>query len=251
MKLLNLASIVVILCLYAIVIFTAATDWELTANDGWKPAWSKSFLKEWYEPLYNIILGLMLVIMALQTLTLKNPLDLKEQFSFYASYHDNTVNKIIHVFFVWPILLTGLVFYSYTFLGLGTLIFGVFYAIFYMALDSKAGTVAAALVMGGVYIAYSMGQMETMQCKAGACYQWALYIHAGAWIAQFVGHGIFEGRAPALLDNLSQSFLMAPLFVLLEVFFLCGYRQDFQDEVELIVKSNIDAIEYERIGAGD
>jgi uncharacterized membrane protein YGL010W len=22
------------------------------------------------------------------------------------------------------------------------------------------------------------------------------------WVAQFVGHGVFEGRAPALLDNL-------------------------------------------------
>jgi len=26
----------------------------------------------------------------------------------------------------------------------------------------------------------------------------------GSWIAQFIGHGIFEGRAPALLDSLAQ-----------------------------------------------
>lgn len=25
-----------------------------------------------------------------------------------------------------------------------------------------------------------------------------------SWIAQFIGHGAFEGRAPALLDNLLQ-----------------------------------------------
>lgn len=63
------------------------------------------------------------------------------------------------------------------------------------------------------------------------------------WTVQFIGHGIFEvtnffvcdmvndlsdwlylklnhvlqGRAPALLDNLVQAFLMAPFFVLLEV----------------------------------
>ncbi|MFQ6651553.1 hypothetical protein Gotur_023831 [Gossypium turneri] len=30
-------------------------------------------------------------------------------------------------------------------------------------------------------------------------------------------HGMFEKRAPALLDNLVQAFLMAPFFVLLEV----------------------------------
>lgn len=37
------------------------------------------------------------------------------------------------------------------------------------------------------------------------------------WVAQFVGHGVFEGRAPALLDNLFQAFFMAPVFVILEV----------------------------------
>jgi uncharacterized membrane protein YGL010W len=32
----------------------------------------------------------------------------------------------------------------------------------------------------------------------------ALYIHLGSWIVQFIGHGVFEGRAPALLDSLVQ-----------------------------------------------
>ncbi|KAL6584026.1 hypothetical protein OROMI_003315 [Orobanche minor] len=36
------------------------------------------------------------------------------------------------------------------------------------------------------------------------------------WTGQFIGHGVFERRAPALLDNLAQAFLMAPYFVLLE-----------------------------------
>lgn len=37
------------------------------------------------------------------------------------------------------------------------------------------------------------------------------------WVAQFVGHGVFEKRAPALLDNLFQAIFMAPLFVVIEV----------------------------------
>ena len=45
----------------------------------------------------------------------------------------------------------------------------------------------------------------------------ALAIHVTAWILQFVGHGVFEGRAPALLDSLDQALITAPLFVLLEV----------------------------------
>ncbi|KAJ6718299.1 YGL010W-LIKE PROTEIN [Salix purpurea] len=36
------------------------------------------------------------------------------------------------------------------------------------------------------------------------------------WTGQFIGHGVFEKRAPALLDNLVQAFVMAPFFVLLE-----------------------------------
>ena len=32
-----------------------------------------------------------------------------------------------------------------------------------------------------------------------------------SWVAQFIGHYI-EGKRPALLDNLSQAFIDAPLF---------------------------------------
>jgi uncharacterized membrane protein YGL010W len=35
-------------------------------------------------------------------------------------------------------------------------------------------------------------------------WQAALVIHVVAWILQFIGHGVFEGRAPALLDSLDQ-----------------------------------------------
>ena len=33
-----------------------------------------------------------------------------------------------------------------------------------------------------------------------------------SWIMQFIGHGIFEGNRPALMDSIKQAFLMAPLF---------------------------------------
>lgn len=31
---------------------------------------------------------------------------------------------------------------------------------------------------------------------------WVVPVHVGAWIAQFIGHGVAEKRSPALLDNL-------------------------------------------------
>jgi uncharacterized membrane protein YGL010W len=60
---------------------------------------------------------------------------------------------------------------------------------------------------------------------SNADYLWKtlLYVHVGSWIAQFVGHGVFEKRAPALLDNLLYT-LAAPLFVVVEIMFELGYK---------------------------
>lgn len=40
---------------------------------------------------------------------------------------------------------------------------------------------------------------------------------------QFVGHGVFEKRKPALMDNISQ-ILNAPMFVMIELCELGGLR---------------------------
>jgi 2-hydroxy fatty acid dioxygenase len=67
----------------------------------------------------------------------------------------------------------------------------------------------------------------------------ALALFIGSWIAQFVGHGKFEGRKPALLDNIFQAFFLAPLFVWLEILFMLGYRPDLQQRVEKLVAADI------------
>jgi len=61
----------------------------------------------------------------------------------------------------------------------------------------------------------------------------ALYLHVFSWVMQFIGHGVAEGRAPALLDNIAggvshrshftmpsrscPALFLAPFFVHLEV----------------------------------
>ena len=70
-------------------------------------------------------------------------------------------------------------------------------------------------------------------------FQAALGIHIIAWVLQFIGHGVFEGRAPALLDSLDQALVTAPLFVLMEVAFFFGYRRDFHRRVMDQVHKNI------------
>jgi uncharacterized membrane protein YGL010W len=56
---------------------------------------------------------------------------------------------------------------------------------------------------------------------------------------QFIGHGKFEGRAPALLDNPSQAFLMAPYFVFLEAVFPLGYHAALKTRVDASVEKAI------------
>lgn len=56
-------------------------------------------------------------------------------------------------------------------------------------------------------------------------------IQVVAWGVQFIGHGVFERKRPALLDNLLQVFI-APIFVMLEYLFLLGFCKDLQQEIK-------------------
>jgi uncharacterized membrane protein YGL010W len=67
----------------------------------------------------------------------------------------------------------------------------------------------------------------------------AIGVELFAWIAQFIGHGVYEGRAPALLDNLVQALVLAPFFVFMEMLFFFGYRPELQKRVNEGVSKEI------------
>jgi uncharacterized membrane protein YGL010W len=50
------------------------------------------------------------------------------------------------------------------------------------------------------------------------------------WVFQLIGHAI-EGKKPALLDNFFQVFV-APIFLMAELFFMLGLRQDLKRQVD-------------------
>merc|ERR1712141_967698 len=112
------------------------------------------------------------------------------------------------------------------------------YMVAYVIMAPFAGTLGAVMVsMLYVHSAKMVG-IEAM--VAGMpIWKVALAIHVAAWILQFIGHGVFEGRAPALIDSWDQAFLTAPLFVLLEVLFFFGYRKEFHDRIMIQVEKNI------------
>ncbi|GAB2270005.1 hypothetical protein Dimus_004920 [Dionaea muscipula] len=92
------------------------------------------------------------------------------------------------------------------------LVFALAYGFFYVNLDKKAGALAAVLC----FLCWVGASSLSNQLGPSLAWKVALAAQVVCWTGQFIGHGVYEKRAPALLDNLSQAFLMAPFFVLLE-----------------------------------
>ncbi|KAA8529401.1 hypothetical protein F0562_033800 [Nyssa sinensis] len=166
--------------------------------------------------------------------------DLEKHFAFYGAYHSNPINIAIHMLFVWPILFTALLILYFTpsVFGLPHIEFSLFgnnfdlilnigflltliYAVFYICFDVKAGSLAAFLC----FICWIASSYLASLLGFSLAWKVVLAAQLVCWTGQFIGHGVFEKRAPALLDNLSQAFLMAPFFVLLEALqILFGYE---------------------------
>jgi len=117
----------------------------------------------------------------------------------------------------------------------------------YVLLEPVAGTILALICLG----AAAAGNYTLAHYDAGTVTTYALGVFVVCWILQFIGHGKFEGRAPALLDNLMQAFFLAPLFVWLELLFYFGYRQELQARVEKEVQKEIAKYRAKKAAAGD
>ncbi|EQL00598.1 DUF962 domain-containing protein [Ophiocordyceps sinensis CO18] len=118
-------------------------------------------------------------------------------------------------------------------LNLGT-IFALAYASLYVLLEPVAGFVLAAFCIASTAFANHVRSENPR-----GTFEMALVVHVISWIAQFIGHGAFERRAPALLDNLVQAVFLAPMFVWLEVLFKLGYRKELQMRVEKRVEEEV------------
>lgn len=167
---------------------------------------------------------------------------LESAFAFYASYHSNKTNQLIHIFCVWPILFTAQIFLAYTPPVLAAypqvnaaLLVSAFYMVYYFIIEQPgiAGPIASLLTLGGYLFATSI------QASTPDVWKIALFIHIACWAAQIYGHQAHEGRSPAFLDNMAQALLFAPLFVLLEVMFAFGYKPEFHKKAQALASKNI------------
>lgn len=174
-------------------------------------------------------------------------LNLEKQLRFYGAYHQNPVNVGIHEVCV-PILMGTFWLLSsnapdlfqlpeplsitYLPANPGTL-FALGWTFFYILLEPVAGTLYAPLLIGMAALANYLRMTYGMTANYAA-----LGIHVLSWIVQFIGHGVFEGRAPALFTSLYQSLVLAGLFVWMEILFTFGYRPELQKRLHKMISED-------------
>jgi uncharacterized membrane protein YGL010W len=90
----------------------------------------------------------------------------------------------------------------------------------WMALDFGVGLVMAALMVLAWYAA------EALAGALGPSSTWVAFgvLFVGGWALQFLGHH-YEGKRPALIDNIFQAFI-GPMFLVAEALVVTGHRPD-------------------------
>lgn len=193
--------------------------------------------------------------------------DLKEQLIFYGDYHSNPLNQAVHFAFVPLILWTVAVWLAYTrplwhwtlptsslppalaatFIPNWSFVLLAVYAVYYLVLEPFAGATWAAAVAAPMWAAAN----AVHAAAPATAWIWALGLHVVSWVVQvYLGHIVFEGRRPALLDSFFQSLVLAPLFVWFEFLFAVGYRPALRDAVQRACAANIAAWKTGTAGGG-
>ena len=150
------------------------------------------------------------------------------QLATYASYHRDERNRATHFIGIPAIVFSILVPLALARSGgvSAAMVVAVIAVIGWVALDRVIG-LAMAVVMLVMLIA-----AEWIARTYGSTTAWIVFavFFVGGWIFQLVGH-MWEGRRPALADNLFQAFI-GPMFIMAEVLIALGLKPELKDAIE-------------------
>ncbi|XP_051115942.1 2-hydroxy-palmitic acid dioxygenase mpo1-like isoform X1 [Andrographis paniculata] len=183
--------------------------------------------------------------------------DLESNYASFAAYHRNPINIFIHMILTWPTVFTASVLLYFTppliahspiqLVNGGAYVvlnYGFFmtliYALYYVILDRRAGSLAALLCFLGWIGSSVLGR------SLGFSLAWKVVLASQilCWSGLFIGHAVFEKRAPAIFDNFAQATLMGSFFVLLEILRSCfGYEPypGFHAKVKVKIDAEVKA----------
>ncbi len=152
------------------------------------------------------------------------------QLGAYASVHRDWRNKATHFVGIPVIVFSLLLILSLWRFEVGgrewtlSLAVALVAVLGWMALDLGIGFVMAVLTAPAWYAAEALAGALG---PASAVWVAFAVLFVGGWVLQFLGHH-YEGRRPALLDNIFQGFI-GPMFLVAETMVVMGHRRDLAD----------------------
>lgn len=154
-----------------------------------------------------------------------------DQLSQYAAYHRDVRNILTHMVGIPLIVVAVATLLSHPVVRVASwpvspaLLVSVAAALFYLRLDPRFGVVMALLLGGAVWVGRVLvAQPADLWLSSG------LGMFFVGWVIQFIGH-YYEGRKPAFVDDLV-GLLVGPLFIVAEVAFFLGLREEVRRAVE-------------------
>ena len=156
---------------------------------------------------------------------------LEDQMSFYAAYHQDARNKATHFIGVPMIAFSLMIPMGWWRADIGgitisaALVVTSILLLYYLILDIPLGLASCVVFALMLWGADTLSQLPLMASLA-----WFLALFVAGWALQLWGH-VYEGRKPALVDNLFQVFV-APIFLAAEVFFALGYKPALHESVQ-------------------
>jgi uncharacterized membrane protein YGL010W len=156
----------------------------------------------------------------------------RRELATYTRYHRDARNRVTHFIGIPAIvfsLLVPLALWRFTPFGLGVSAAWITAALAvagWIALDAAVGAGLAIAILPMLFAA------EWIATACAVTTAWAVFaaFFVGGWAFQLVGH-VWEGRRPALVDNLFQAFI-GPMFIMAEVLIALGLKQDLKAIIE-------------------
>ena len=154
----------------------------------------------------------------------------RRQLGSYASVHRDWRNKATHFVGIPVIVFSLLLVLSLWRFEVGgrewslSLAVAIVAVLGWMALDLGIGTIMALMMAPAWYVAEALAGALG---PASAVWMAFFILFVGGWVLQFLGHH-YEGKRPALLDNIFQGFI-GPMFLVAETMVVMGHRRDLAD----------------------
>lgn len=157
-----------------------------------------------------------------------------EQMAMYSAYHRDARNRATHFIGIPSIVFSLFIPLSWVplfslwggeaVITLATLLWFAS-GIFYIWLDRRIGGMMTL-------VGFVLLQLAEQVAMMGSTIGWIVFaaFFVGGWVFQFIGHA-YEGRRPALADNLLQA-MIGPMFLVAETVFALGQQKDLHDAVE-------------------